>query len=58
MKDVEILEFKRVSGRNYPTRIRMENKLRKNTWSEFVITDIQIGISIPTNVFTKGYLER
>jgi len=58
MKDVQILEFKRISGKNYPTRIRMENKLRKNTWSEFVITEIQIGISIPSSVFTKGYLER
>jgi len=58
MKDVQILDFKRISGKNYPTRIRMENKLRKNTWSEFVITDVQIGISIPANVFTKGYLER
>jgi outer membrane lipoprotein-sorting protein len=58
MKDVQILEFKRISGKNYPTRIKMENKLRKNTWSEFVISDIQIGISIPANVFTKGYLER
>jgi len=58
MKDVQILEWKRVSGKNYPTRIKMENKLRKNTWSEFVITNIQIGVSIPANVFTKGYLER
>ncbi|TET23167.1 MAG: outer membrane lipoprotein-sorting protein [Candidatus Stahlbacteria bacterium] len=58
MKDVQILEFKRISGKNYPTRIRMENKLRKNTWSEFVLTDVQIGVSIPANVFTKGYLER
>ncbi|MBN2381059.1 outer membrane lipoprotein-sorting protein [candidate division WOR-3 bacterium] len=58
MKDVQITEWKRVSGKNYPTKIRMENKLRKNTWSEFVITDIQIGISIPSNIFTKGYLER
>lgn len=58
MKDVQILDFKRISGKNYPTRIRMENKLRKNTWSEFVITNIQIGVSIPSNVFTKGYLER
>ncbi|MBD3286662.1 outer membrane lipoprotein-sorting protein [candidate division WOR-3 bacterium] len=58
MKDVQILSFKRISGKNYPTRIRMENKLRRNTWSEFVITDIQIGVLIPSNVFTKGYLER
>lgn len=58
MKDVQILDFKRISGKNYPTRIRMENKLRANTWSEFVIIDIQIGISIPANIFTKGYLER
>lgn len=58
MKTVQILEWKRVSGRNYPTRVRMENKLRQDTWSEFVLTDIQIGVSIPSNVFTKGYLER
>lgn len=58
MKDVQILDWKRVSGKNFPTRIRMENKLRANTWSEFVITNIQLGVSIPANVFTKGYLER
>jgi outer membrane lipoprotein-sorting protein len=58
MKDVKILDFKHISGKNYPTKIRMENKLRKNTWSEFEITNLQIGVSIPANVFTKGYLER
>jgi outer membrane lipoprotein-sorting protein len=58
MKDVQILDYKRIASKNYPTRIRMENKLRRNTWSEFVITNIQIGVSIPSNVFTKGYLER
>ena len=58
MKNVQTLEYKRISGKNYPTKIRMENKLRKNTWSEFVITDIQLEIPIPPNVFTKEYLER
>lgn len=58
MKSVQILEYKRIAGRNYPTRVRMENKLRSDTWSEFVITDIQLGVQIPANVFTKGYLER
>ncbi len=58
MKTTRILEWRRVSGRNYPTRVRMVNELRTDTWSEFVLTDVQIGVSIPSNVFTKAYLER
>lgn len=58
MKEMQILDYKNVSGKNFPTRIRMENKLRKDTWTEFEIGEISIGISIPSRVFTKGYLER
>ncbi len=58
MKEVSVLETKEISARRYPVRIRMENKLRKQTFTELILDDILIDISVPSKVFTKAYLER
>lgn len=58
LKTVQVLEFKQIGAQYYPTHIKMENKLRKDTWTEFKLTDVQIGASIPAEVFTVKYLER
>lgn len=58
LKTIDVLESKKIGSQYYPTHVRMENKLRKDTWTEFKISDVQIGISIPPNVFTRQYLEK
>ena len=58
MKEVRVLETKKISTRHYPVRVRMENKLRKETFTELSLDDIHIDISVPSKVFTKAYLER
>jgi outer membrane lipoprotein-sorting protein len=58
LKEIGITDFQRIGDRNYPTRIRMVNKLRQNTYSEMVLTDIQLDAEIPQKTFTKAYLER
>lgn len=58
LKEIGITDFQRIADRNYPTRIRMVNKLRQNTYSEMVLTDIQLDAEIPLKIFTKAYLER
>ncbi len=58
MKEVRVLETKKISTRHYPVRIRMENKLRKETFTELILDDIHIDILVPSKVFTKAYLER
>jgi outer membrane lipoprotein-sorting protein len=58
LKEINITDFQRIADRNYPTRIRMVNKLRQNTYSEMVLDDIQIDAVIPVKIFTRAYLER
>jgi outer membrane lipoprotein-sorting protein len=58
MKEIYITDFKKIAGRNYPTRVKMVNKLRKNTYSEMVIEEIKLDVEIPSRYFTKAYLER
>lgn len=58
MKEVMVADFQRINGNNYPTRIIMVNKLRKDTYTELSLAEIQLNAQVPENVFTKAYLER
>ncbi len=58
MKEILITGFKKIGDKNYPTKIRMENKLRQNTYTELVLDNVKLDISLPERVFTKAYLER
>jgi outer membrane lipoprotein-sorting protein len=58
MKEVSISEFENIGPYRFPTRIRMENKLRKETYTELILKDVELDIRIPDRIFTKAYLER
>lgn len=58
MKEIVISGFTKVSNKNYPTRVRMENKLRQNTYTEMVLENVKLDVDLPSRVFTKAYLER
>ncbi len=58
LKEVFITDFKKIAGKNFPTRIKMINKLRKDTYTEMVFYDLKIDHAIPSKYFTKSYLER
>jgi len=58
MKEVSVLETQNIGERRYPVRVRMENKLRKETFTELILEGIHIDVSVPSRVFTKAYLER
>jgi len=58
LKEMTVIDFKKIGKRNYPTRVKMINKLRQDTYTELVIEDIEIDIQIPEKIFTKAYLER
>jgi outer membrane lipoprotein-sorting protein len=58
MKEVMVVDFKKIDGYNYPTRIIMTNKLRKDTYTELSLDKIQLDAIVPGKVFTKAYLER
>lgn len=58
MKEITISDFKRIGNKNFPTKIRMENKLRRNTYTELVLENVKLDVVIPERIFTKAYLER
>jgi outer membrane lipoprotein-sorting protein len=58
LKETVISDFKKIGDKNYPTKIRMENKLRQNTYTELVLENVKLDTEIPSRVFTKAYLER
>ncbi|MEO0092470.1 MAG: outer membrane lipoprotein-sorting protein [candidate division WOR-3 bacterium] len=58
MKSIVVSEFKKIRSKNYPCKIRMENKLRQNTYTELILENIKLDEPIPTRIFTRSYLER
>lgn len=58
MKETTVSEFKKIGEHNYPTRVKMVNKLRKDTYTELILEEVKLDITIPSRIFTKSYLER
>lgn len=58
MKEITARDFKRIGRYNYATSVKMVNKLRRDTYTELVLEEIELDISVPDRVFTKAYLER
>ncbi len=58
MKEITVTDFRKIGKYNYPTKITMINKLRKNTYTELVLDDVKLDVKLPKKVFTKAYLER
>ena len=58
LKEMRTEAFKRIGGRNFPTRVVLINLLRKNTWTEMEFTEVELDRDVPAEFFTKSYLER
>ncbi|MCC3144690.1 outer membrane lipoprotein-sorting protein [Halanaerobium sp. Z-7514] len=52
LKELELIEMAEIDGRWYPVHSVMENKLRKNTSTEFIINEIDFNAELPEAIFT------
>ncbi len=52
LKVAETLEVKEIEGRWYPVRSIMNNKLKKNTSTEFVLQKINFNPDLPEDIFS------
>lgn len=52
LKEARVLEVEEIDGRWYPTRMIMENKLRQNTSTEFIVKEIEFNPDLPEDIFT------
>ncbi len=56
LKVLTVEDIKSFKNRYYPTKITMEDKLRKNSKTEMMITRIEFDIPIPSGTFTERNL--
>ena len=56
LKTMQLDKIKAVNKKYVATHLRMENKLRKNTYTELDITKINIDVELPKNTFSKKAL--
>ncbi len=52
LKVLNVTQVKQIDGRWYPVESVMENKLRKNTKTEFIVKSIEFDPEIPPGTFT------
>jgi len=58
LKVMTVGDIQSFENRHYPTRVIMEDKLRKNSKTEMVIKTIQFDAPIPEGTFTERNLMR
>lgn len=58
LKESNVLQIKKISGKSIPVKVEMINKLRKNSKTVFEMTDITFDIEMDENEFTMRYLQR
>ena len=52
LKEARVLEVEEIEGRWYPVHMVMENKLRQDTSTEFIVNEIEFNPELPENIFT------
>ncbi|HHU37603.1 MAG TPA: outer membrane lipoprotein-sorting protein [Treponema sp.] len=58
IKESQVLEIQRFGERWFPTKSRVENKLRKGNGTIFEMTNIEFDKALPNNMFTLRRLTR
>jgi len=58
LKEMRVEGFERIAGRNFPTKVRMTNLLRGNTYTLMEFTEVELDADVPDRVLTRAYLER
>jgi hypothetical protein len=52
LKETRLSEFKQIAGRMVPMRVVLEDKLKKNSRTEFVVEEIAIGVPLDPSLFS------
>ena len=58
MKETTVSAFENIRQYRFPTSIKMVNKLRRDTYTELILENVDLDIRIPERIFSKAYLER
>jgi len=56
LKEIEVSEIRRVSGRNVPTRMTVKDALKRGSSTELIVKEIEIDPQLPPKIFSLGEL--
>lgn len=56
LKEVRMLEFIEIRGKTIPSRIEMEDKLKKNSLTTFIIEDFELDLELDDDLFSLDEL--
>jgi hypothetical protein len=56
MKSAEVLETRKITGKNYPVKIEMVDELRKGASTVFELKDLKLNVKIPEEIFSRQNL--
>ena len=58
LKEYIVDEIKKIENRYYITIFRIDDKLKKNSYTELILTDIKLNPDLSESIFTLKNLER
>ncbi|BDU51097.1 outer membrane lipoprotein-sorting protein [Haliovirga abyssi] len=58
LKAMTVLKNDIIDGKYYPSDIKMEDKIKKNSYTEIIMKDIELDVNIKDSMFTLRALER
>ncbi|MCP4727768.1 MAG: outer membrane lipoprotein-sorting protein [bacterium] len=58
LKSSYVEQIEKIGDRYYPTHVVMVDELRRNSRTEFIMSDIQFDANIPESVFTRRNLQK
>lgn len=58
LKEMRVLEVKKIGSRQFPVKVEMVNKLRKDSRTVFEMNDIVFDAKLPDNAFSLQNLQR
>ena len=56
IKEMTALDFKKIAGKSIATKMIMNDMLKRNSRTEMIITDIEVNIDLPKNIFSLSAL--
>ncbi len=58
LKEMKTLEYEKIGDRYYITHMRMDDKIKKDSYTEIISSNIEVDLEIDSQIFTLRNLER
>jgi outer membrane lipoprotein-sorting protein len=58
LKVLYLSDYQKLNDKYYPSKLKMEDKLKKDTYTSIIMSNLEIDIALPESIFSLQNLER